>query len=54
MKALPVVAVILIIAWVIFWLALKITSGLLHVLWVVAIVCFILWIIGKLRGKGAP
>lgn len=44
-------AVFLLILWVILWVALKITGIFLHLLWVAAIVLFVIWLAGKIRGK---
>jgi len=43
-------AVFLLILWVILWVALKITGLFLHLLWVAAIVLFVVWLVGKIRG----
>src|SRR4051794_22873066 len=54
MNALAVLAVVLLIAWVVLKLALAVTSGLLHLLWIAAVVMFVIWIFSKLRGSRAP
>lgn len=51
MKGLIAVAVLLVIAWVVLRIALAITSGLLHLLWIVALVMAAMWAWGKVRGK---
>jgi hypothetical protein len=52
MNALIGIAIFLLILWVVLRLALAITSGLLHLVWIVAVVMFVLWIVGHLRGPG--
>jgi len=37
--------------WVILWLALKITGVFLHLLWIIAIILVVMWVIGKIRGN---
>lgn len=49
MNALAWLALLLVIVWLALRLALAITSGLLHLLWIAAIVMLVLWAIGKLR-----
>ncbi|HEX8296284.1 MAG TPA: hypothetical protein VF593_08285 [Chthoniobacteraceae bacterium] len=44
-------AVLLVIAWFVLRMALAITSGVLHLLWIAAIIMFVLWAFGKIRGK---
>lgn len=44
-------AVFLLVLWVILWVALKITGLFLHLLWVVAVVLFVIWLAGKIRGN---
>jgi uncharacterized membrane protein len=46
-------AVLLLIVWVILRFALAITGVFLHILWIVAVVMFVFWLIGKLRGTKA-
>jgi hypothetical protein len=41
-------AVVLIIIWVIARVALAVTSAFLHLLWVIAIIFLIVWLIKKL------
>jgi hypothetical protein len=50
MNLLVWLAVLLVVAWLVLRLALAITSGVLHLLWIAAIVMFILWAVGKMRG----
>jgi len=51
MKSLAVVAVLLLIAWVILRVALAITSGLLNLLWIAAIIMGVVWLWNKATGK---
>ena len=44
-------AVFLLILWVILWAALKITGLFLHLVWVAAVILFVLWLVGKIRGN---
>ena len=44
-------AVILLIAWAVLRLALAVTGAFLHLLWIVAVILTILWVIGKIRGN---
>jgi hypothetical protein len=53
MNALIGIAIFLLILWVVLKLALAITGGLLHLIWIAAVVMFVLWLIGKARGAGA-
>lgn len=53
MNALIGIAIFLLILWLVLRLALAITGGLLHLVWIAAVVMFILWIVGNLRGSGA-
>jgi hypothetical protein len=46
-------AVALLILWVVLKLALAITSALLHLLWIGAIIFAVLWIFGQFTGKRA-
>ena len=47
-------AIVLIVAWIVLRLALAVTGGLLHILWIAAIIFLVLWLIGLLRGRRAP
>jgi hypothetical protein len=51
MKGLVAIALLLIVAWVVLRVALAITSGLLHLLWIVALVMLCLWAWRSLRAK---
>lgn len=52
MNAIVWLAAVLLILWVALRLALAITSGLLHLLWIAALIMFVIWIVGKLRRSG--
>ena len=54
MNSLAWLAIVLAVAWIVLRLALAVTSGLLHLLWIAALVMFCLWIFNKLRGKAQP
>jgi len=51
MNAIAGFAVVLLILWVVLRVALAITSGLLHLLWIAAVVMLVIWLMGKLRGS---
>jgi hypothetical protein len=51
MKGLIAIAILLIIAWIVLRIALAITSGLLHLLWIVALVMLVFWGWEKIRQK---
>jgi hypothetical protein len=51
MNAIAGAALFLLILWLVLRLFLAVTSGLLHLLWIVAIVMLVLWLVGKLRGS---
>ncbi|MEZ0276037.1 MAG: hypothetical protein ACAH88_14110 [Roseimicrobium sp.] len=46
-------ALTLMVVWVVLKIALAITSGLLHLLWIAAIIFAVFWIFGQLTGKRA-
>ena len=46
-----ILAIILLIAWVLLRFAFAIAAGALHLLWIIAVILFIFWIIAKIRGK---
>lgn len=50
MSKLLSLAVLLLIVWVIFRVALAVTSVALHLIWVAAVVLALFWLVGKLRG----
>jgi hypothetical protein len=51
MKSLAAAAVLLLIAWVVLRVALAITSGLLNLLWIAAIIMGVIWLWNKATGK---
>jgi hypothetical protein len=51
MKALIAIALLLMVLWIVLRLALAITSGLLNVLWIVALVMLVAWAWNTLRSK---
>ena len=51
MNTLAWLAIVLIIGWIILRMALAITTGLLHLLWIAALVMFVIWAYGKLKRK---
>ena len=51
LKTLIAIALLLLVAWIVLRIALAITSGLLHLLWVVALIMLCIWAWGKLRAK---
>jgi uncharacterized BrkB/YihY/UPF0761 family membrane protein len=50
MSKLLSLAVLLLIVWVIFRVALAVTSVALHLIWVAAVILALVWLVGKLRG----
>lgn len=44
-------AFLLLILWIILRLALAVTGLLLNVLWVIAVILAVLWLVGKFRTK---
>jgi hypothetical protein len=50
MNAIAGLAVFLLILWLVLRVALAVTSGLLHLLWIAALVMLVLWLVGKVRG----
>ena len=54
MNFLVALAALLLVVWIVLKLTLAITGALLHLLWIAAVVMFAIWLIGKLRGSGAP
>ena len=50
MSKLLVLAIFLMILWVILRVALAVTGVFLHLLWIIAIILAILWLLEKLRG----
>lgn len=50
MRTLLWIAVLLVVVWIIARLIAGIASALLNLLWIVALVLLVLWLIGKVRG----
>ena len=50
-KLLVAIALVLIIAWVVLRVALAITSGLLHLLWIAALIILCLWAWRKVKAR---
>ena len=44
-------AIFLLILWAVLKLALAVTGAFLHILWIVAVILFVFWLIDKLRGN---
>ena len=40
-------AILLVIFWVVARIFLAVTGAMLHLLWIVALVCFIIWAVGR-------
>ena len=51
MSKLLSIAVVLLILWVVLKVVLAVTSGVLHVLWIIAVILAVMWLVGKLRGS---
>jgi hypothetical protein len=51
MNKLLLLAFVLLVAWVVLRLVLAVTGAFLHILWIVALVLVVLWLLGKLKGK---
>lgn len=45
------VAIILVVLWVLAEVLGFVVGALLHLLWIAAIILFVMWLIGKLRTK---
>jgi len=52
MNAIAGLAVVLLILWIVLKVALAVTSGLLHLLWIAAVVMMVVWLVGKFRKSG--
>ena len=52
MNAMLGVAIFLLILWAILKLMLMVTGGFLHLLWIAAVILFVLWLFGRLRSAG--
>jgi hypothetical protein len=51
MSKLLLLSFLLLVIWVVMRVALAVTGIFLHVLWIIAVILAILWLVGKLRGK---
>ena len=51
MNAIAGLAALLIVIWLVLRIALALTSGVLHLLWIAAVIMMVVWLIGKLRGS---
>lgn len=51
MNGIIVIAVFLMIAWLVLRVAFALTGLAFHLLWIAAIVLFVIWVIGKVSGK---
>ena len=51
MSLLVWLALVLFVAWIVLKLVLTVTGGLLHLLLVAAVIMFIVWLFGRMRGK---
>lgn len=51
MKTFLWLAIFLVIAWVVLRVALAITSGVLHLLWIAAVLFFIMSLVSKFRAS---
>ncbi|HEX8313149.1 MAG TPA: hypothetical protein VF614_17625 [Chthoniobacteraceae bacterium] len=51
MNSLLWLALVVVALWIILRVALAITSGILHLLWIAAIIMFVMWLYHKVRGK---
>ncbi len=51
MNAIAGLAVFLLVLWIVLKVALAVTSGALHLLWIAALVMLAVWLVGKLRGS---
>lgn len=48
------VAIVLAVLWVVLRVALAVTGGFLHLLWIGAVIALIVWLVGRMRGAGRP
>lgn len=44
-------AIVLVVLWVVFRVALAVTSVALHLLWVAAFIMFVIWLINLMRRR---
>jgi hypothetical protein len=49
MNSLVWIAVLLVIIWVVALVVVKVTGAILHLLWIIAVILFVIWLIGKMR-----
>ena len=50
MSSLLGTALFFLVLWIVLRVALAVTGVFLHLLWIIAIVLAVLWLVGKLRG----
>lgn len=50
MSKLLSLAVLLLIIWIVLKVALAVTGAFLHLLWIIAMVLVVVWLIGKAKG----
>ncbi len=50
MNSLIWIAVVLVVIWIVARVFLAVTSALLHVIWIIAIVAAIIWLVRKFTG----
>ncbi len=48
------VAIVLVVLWLLLRFALAVTGFALHLIWVVALIMLVLWLVRLLRGGGRP
>lgn len=53
MNSLVWLAIVLAIVWIVLRVVLAVTSVALHLLWIAAVIMFVLWAIGKMRRKSS-
>ena len=51
MNAIAGLAALLLVIWLVLRIALAVTSGVLHLLWIAAVIMMVIWLVGKLRGS---
>ncbi len=44
-------AILLAVLWIILRVALAVTSGVLHLIWIAAVIMLVIWLFNKLRRK---
>jgi hypothetical protein len=52
MNKILVFSAVLLVVWVVLRVALAITSMFLHLLWIIAVILFVMWLIGKFKRPG--